>query len=58
MNICPGALELLRNPEQARVLGENARRVAEENYSWSAFLEKVHRVYGEFTGSLTAGAKK
>ena len=56
--LAEGALELLRNPEQARVLGENARRVAEENFSWSAFLEKARRAYGEFTGSVTAGAKK
>ena len=51
-DLAEGALELLQNPERAQALGDNARRVAEEQYSWSAFLEKVQHVYGEFA-SLT-----
>jgi glycosyltransferase involved in cell wall biosynthesis len=47
-DLAEGALELLQNPERAQTLGDNARRVAEEQYSWSAFLEKVQHVYGEF----------
>jgi len=47
-HLAEGALELLQNPERAQALGDNARRVAEEHYSWSAFLEKVRQVYGEF----------
>ena len=47
-DLAEGALELLQNPERAQALGDNARRVAEEQYSWSAFLEKVRQVYGEF----------
>jgi len=46
--LAEGALELLQNPERAQALGDNARRVAEEQYSWPAFLEKVRQVYGEF----------
>ncbi len=46
--LAQGVSELLRNPEQARVLGECGRQIAEKEYSWSAFLEKVRQVYGEF----------
>jgi glycosyltransferase involved in cell wall biosynthesis len=48
-DLAQGALELLQNPERAQALGDNAKRVAEEQYSWSAFLEKVRQVYSEFT---------
>lgn len=56
--LAEGALELLRNPEQAKVLGENAKRIAEEHYSWSPFLQKARQIYSEFTGSQAMGAKK
>jgi len=46
--LAAGALELLRNPERAVALGEDAGRVAQDHYSWSAFLEKARQVYGEF----------
>jgi glycosyltransferase involved in cell wall biosynthesis len=47
--LADGALALLQDPEQAKAMGERARLVAEENYSWSAFLEKNRRAYSEFT---------
>ncbi len=46
-----GAIELLRNPEKALRLGEHGRQVAEEQYSWPAFMEKNRRAYADFTGS-------
>lgn len=49
--LAQGALELLQDPERARALGERGRKLAEENYSWSAFLEKNRRAYRMFTAS-------
>lgn len=43
-----GALELLRNPEQARMLGKRGQVYAEEHYSWPVFLEKSSQVQREF----------
>ncbi|HVB74623.1 MAG TPA: glycosyltransferase family 4 protein [Ktedonobacteraceae bacterium] len=48
--LAQGALELLRNPQQAAELGMRGKLVAEEHYSWAAFLEKNRRAYNEFTG--------
>ena len=45
-----GALALLEDKPRAEALGVYARRVAEEHYSWSAFLEKNRQVYAEFMG--------
>jgi glycosyltransferase involved in cell wall biosynthesis len=45
-----GALELLNNPELRLHLGEYGRRVAEKDYSWSAFLKKNDQAYHKFTG--------
>ena len=47
--LAQGALELLQDREQARALGEYGRQVAEEQYSWPAFLEKNRQAYSEFT---------
>jgi glycosyltransferase involved in cell wall biosynthesis len=59
-----GAIHLLSNPKQASVLGKRAQSVWQEQYSWSAFLEKNREVYGEFMGvpqsanwSVTANEK-
>lgn len=49
--LAQGALELLQDPERARALGESGRKLLEENYSWSPFLEKNRRAYREFTAS-------
>ncbi len=43
-----GALELLRNPEQARMLGKRGQAHAEEHYSWPVFIEKSSQVQREF----------
>ncbi|GCE10904.1 glycosyltransferase [Tengunoibacter tsumagoiensis] len=43
-----GALTLLRNPTLMKKLGSRARQVAEEQYSWPAFLEKNRKAYSEF----------
>ncbi len=45
-----GALELLRNPEQARMLGERGQAYAQEHYSWPVFFEKSRQVQKEFVG--------
>lgn len=47
--LADGALALLRNPEEAKAMGERGRLHAEKNYSWPAFLEKNRRAYSEFT---------
>ncbi len=48
--LAQGAIELLQDREKAQRLGEHGRQVAEEQYSWSAFMEKNRRAYGGFTG--------
>lgn len=49
--LAQGAIALLRNPEHALALAAHGRHVAEEHYSWPAFLEKNRQAYGEFTGT-------
>jgi glycosyltransferase involved in cell wall biosynthesis len=39
-----GILAVLRDPARARRLGENARRRADEKYSYERYLEKTRRV--------------
>ncbi len=48
--LAQGAIELLQDVEKAQRLGEHGRQVAEEQYSWPAFMEKNRRAYGGFTG--------
>jgi glycosyltransferase involved in cell wall biosynthesis len=48
--LATGALELLRNPELAQKLAANAKKVKEELYSWTAFMEKNRRAYDAFMG--------
>ena len=43
-----GALELLGNPEQARMLGKRGQAYAKEHYSWPVFVEKSSQVQREF----------
>ncbi len=45
-----GTVELLQNPELTRKLASNAKKVADENYSWEVFLERNRRAYEAFTG--------
>jgi len=53
-----GALELLRDPNMAQVLGTHARQFAEQNYSWKAFLEKNRQVYAQFMGVANSDVKQ
>jgi glycosyltransferase involved in cell wall biosynthesis len=48
--LAQGAIELLQDLGNAQRLGEHGRKVAEEQYSWPAFMEKNRRAYGGFTG--------
>jgi glycosyltransferase involved in cell wall biosynthesis len=48
-----GAMELLRNPKQAALLGANGKKMAAERYSWGAFLAKNEHAYNTFTGLET-----
>jgi len=48
-DLAQGTLALLEDPEHGRMLGENGKRMAEECYSWPAFLEKNCRAYQSFT---------
>lgn len=45
-----GAIELLDDKQCAQALGAAARQVAEQRYSWDAFLEKNRQVYTEMMG--------
>jgi glycosyltransferase involved in cell wall biosynthesis len=54
-DLAQGTLELLRNPRRAQALGARAQQVAEQQYSWSAFLEKNRQVYSEFMGTPLRG---
>jgi len=46
--LAEGALALLRDNAMAQELATCAKETAEQNYSWSAFLEKNDTVYSEF----------
>jgi glycosyltransferase involved in cell wall biosynthesis len=52
--LAKGAIELLQDPEAARVLGERGQQMASEQYSWSAFLAKTRDAYSQFTGLSAA----
>ncbi len=49
--LAEGAIELLKNHARAQVLGDSARQVAQERYSWDAFLEKNRQVYRACMGA-------
>ena len=40
-------VRLLQNPDRARLMGENGRRVVEENFSCAAQLEKTENLYAD-----------
>jgi glycosyltransferase involved in cell wall biosynthesis len=40
-------LALLKDPDRRRVLGETARRFAEDNYDWRSIVPLLERVYQE-----------
>jgi len=47
--LAQGAIELLQDRDQATVLGAHGKQVAEQRYSWPAFLGKNRQAYREFT---------
>jgi glycosyltransferase involved in cell wall biosynthesis len=49
-DLSQGTIELLQNPELAGKLASNARKAADENYSWEVFLERNRWAYEAFTG--------
>jgi glycosyltransferase involved in cell wall biosynthesis len=53
--LAQGAMELLLDGDQATVLGAYGKQVAEERYSWPAFLEKNRQAYREFTSLVHLG---
>jgi len=46
--LAEGALALLQDRERMHTLGRHAQHVAEQLYSWTAFLEKNRMAYSEF----------
>ena len=46
--LAAGAVQLLSDREYAHYLGNTARRVAEQQYSWIAFMKKNRRAYDAF----------
>lgn len=38
---------LLNDPQKRQLLGRNARRQAEERYSWDAYIEQLEKIYGK-----------
>jgi glycosyltransferase involved in cell wall biosynthesis len=53
--LAAGAVKLLSDQGYAQSLGDSARRVAEQHYSWSTFLEKNRQVYTEFHSGAVSG---
>ena len=51
MAFAEGILALIRDPERGRRLGENARRLAEDKYSYDRYLEKTRRLFDFLSGS-------
>jgi glycosyltransferase involved in cell wall biosynthesis len=47
---------LIREPERARNLGQNARRLSEESYSYERYVENTRRLFEFFSRSPQKGA--
>lgn len=43
-------VRVLSEPQLARQLGENARKVAEDRYAWAAIVQRLEKFYGELAG--------
>ena len=52
--LAQGALELLRDKNLAQSLGVQTRKVAEEQYSWNAFLERIDRSIQSLSGTVNS----
>lgn len=50
-----GILTLIRDPGRGRRLGENARRLAEDKYSYERYLEKTRHLFDFLSGSGDTG---
>lgn len=48
-NISGAIIEILKNPQRARTLAENARKLAEREYSWEEMGKRLDMVYKEAT---------
>jgi glycosyltransferase involved in cell wall biosynthesis len=46
-----GILTLMRDPDRARRLGRNARRLSEESYSYERYVENTRRLLEHFSRS-------
>ncbi|HEY5744291.1 MAG TPA: glycosyltransferase family 4 protein, partial [Terrimicrobiaceae bacterium] len=42
---------LIRDPEKRREMGQNAKRLVEENYTWDRVTEQTEAAYKEYLGS-------
>ncbi|MGQ9565053.1 MAG: glycosyltransferase family 4 protein [Candidatus Bathyarchaeales archaeon] len=42
-------IHLLDDPKKTRTIGENARKTAEQNYSWEKIAQKYHKLYQTYT---------
>ncbi|MBI2007222.1 MAG: glycosyltransferase [Candidatus Blackburnbacteria bacterium] len=47
--ISDAIVEILKNPQKAKILAENARRLAQKEYSWETMAKKLDIVYREAT---------
>jgi len=47
---------LMRDPERARSLGQNARRLSEKSYSYERYVENTRRIFEFFSRSAQEGA--
>jgi glycosyltransferase involved in cell wall biosynthesis len=48
-------LECIREPNRAREMAENGRRVVRERYDWDVLAEKLERVWEECVGAVAVG---
>lgn len=48
-DISDAIVQILRNPQEAKVLAENARKLAEKEYSWETMAKRLDVVYREAT---------
>lgn len=48
-DISDAIVEILRNPKEAKTLAENARKLAEKEYSWETMAKRLDVVYREAT---------
>jgi phosphatidylinositol alpha-mannosyltransferase len=52
--LAAAVVELLEDEPRRRALGERAREVAEERYSWRSITSRLLEIYGSLTGAASA----